>query len=100
VWKEGADGKRILDKLAWCPSTSDKSASAGLGVLAVDGTWMKTAYGGHLLVLAQLTVLYKYEYKIERKSNWFDKNKRSSEIESKSKSESESESERKNEHKP
>jgi hypothetical protein len=59
VWKEEAGGKRILDKLAWCPSTSDKSASAGFGVLGADGTWMKTAYGGYLLVLAQLTVLLK-----------------------------------------
>jgi hypothetical protein len=56
-WQEDKDGKKVLSRMAYCPSTSNAALKVGLPMLATDATHFKTVYDGSLLVLSHLTVL-------------------------------------------
>jgi hypothetical protein len=56
-WKTDKEGKKVLNRMAYCPSTSNLALRAGLPMLATDATHFKTVYDGSLLILSHLTVL-------------------------------------------
>jgi hypothetical protein len=56
-WKTDKEGKKVLNRMGYCPSTSNLALRAGLPMLATDATHFKTVYDGSLLILSHLTVL-------------------------------------------